>query len=147
MLEEDASVWFNVVIRGDNDPIVIGPETNIQDGAVLHTDEGVPMRLGRGITVGHKAMLHGCTVGDYSLIGINAVVLNRAKIGSHCIIGANCLVPEGREIPDGSLVMGIPGKVVRTLTAEERAGLERSARHYVDNARRYRAELYEDPEG
>lgn len=138
-----SSVWFNVVVRGDNDPIVIGEDTNVQDGSVLHTDAGVPLTLGRGVTVGHKAMLHGCTVGDFSLIGINAVVLNRVKIGSYCIIGANALIPEGREIPDGSMVMGMPGKVVRQLTEQERKGLELSAHHYVHNFRRYLSDLEE----
>ncbi|MET0340382.1 MAG: gamma carbonic anhydrase family protein [Polyangiales bacterium] len=141
VLHERASVWFNVVMRGDNDPIVIGPDSNVQDGSILHTDEGVPLTLGRGVTVGHKAMLHGCAIGDFSLIGINAVVLNRARIGPYCIIGANSLIPEGREIPEGSLVMGSPGRVVRQLTAEQRAGLEKSAAHYVANARRYRTGL------
>ena len=144
VLHEAASVWFNVVIRGDNDPIVIGPETNIQDGSVLHTDEGVPLTLGRGVTVGHKVMLHGCEVGDFSLIGIGAVVLNRAKIGRYCIIGANSLIAEGKEIPEGSLVIGSPGRVVRTLTPEQRLGLERSAAHYVANAHRYRQHLAVD---
>jgi carbonic anhydrase/acetyltransferase-like protein (isoleucine patch superfamily) len=144
VLHEAASVWFNVVMRGDNDPIVIGPETNVQDGSVLHTDDGVPLTLGRGVTVGHKAMLHGCEVGDFSLIGINAVVLNRAKVGRYCIIGANSLIPEGKQIPDGSLVMGSPGRVVRQLTPEQRLGLEHSAAHYVANARRYRAHLVPD---
>ena len=139
-----ASVWFNVVIRGDNDPIVIGEQTNVQDGSVLHTDLGVPLTLGREVTVGHKAMLHGCTIGDYSLIGINAVVLNGAKIGRYCIVGANALVPEGREIPEGSLVMGTPAKLVRPLTAAERAKLEGSAQHYVKNAQRYLEQLRED---
>jgi carbonic anhydrase/acetyltransferase-like protein (isoleucine patch superfamily) len=137
VLHDCASVWFNVVIRGDNDPIVIGERTNVQDGSILHTDLGVPLTLGRGVTVGHMVMLHGCTVGDYSLIGINAVVLNRAKIGSHCIIGANALIPEGKEIPDGSLVMGSPGKVVRSLTDQERTMLHASSDHYVENFRRY----------
>ena len=140
-----SSVWFNVVVRGDNDPIVIGEDTNVQDGSILHTDLGVPLTLGRGVTVGHKAMLHGCTVGDFSLIGINAVVLNRVKIGSYCIIGAGALIPEGREIPDGSMVMGMPGKVVRQLTDAERNGLEQSAHHYVHNFRRYLLELSEEP--
>lgn len=138
-----SSVWFNVVVRGDNDPIVIGEDTNVQDGSILHTDLGVPLTLGRGVTVGHKAMLHGCTVGDFSLIGINAVVLNRVKIGNYCIIGAGALIPEGREIPDGSMVMGMPGKVVRQLTDPERKGLELSAHHYVHNFRRYLQELSE----
>jgi carbonic anhydrase/acetyltransferase-like protein (isoleucine patch superfamily) len=140
-----SSVWFNVVVRGDNDPIVIGEETNVQDGSVLHTDAGVPLTLGRGVTVGHKAMLHGCSVGDFSLIGINAVVLNGAKIGSYCIIGANALVPEGKEIPDGSLVLGTPAKVTRPLNAEERVRLEQSAAHYVWNFRRYLNELGPEP--
>ena len=144
VLEARSSVWFNVVIRGDNDPIVVGEESNVQDGSVLHTDEGVPLTIGRGVTVGHKVMLHGCTIGDYSLIGINAVVLNRARIGRHCIIGANALIPEGREIPDGSLVMGTPGKVVRQLTDQERAHLHGSALHYVNNAQRYLSQLRQD---
>lgn len=144
VLHDRASVWFNVVARGDNDPIVIGPESNVQDGSILHTDAGVPLTIGRGVTVGHKAMLHGCTIDDYALIGINAVVLNRAKIGRYCIIGANSLIPEGKEIPEGSLVMGTPGKVVRQLGPEERAKLELSAAHYVENAQRYLSDLHED---
>jgi carbonic anhydrase/acetyltransferase-like protein (isoleucine patch superfamily) len=143
-LHERASIWFQAVVRGDNDPIVIGPESNVQDAAVLHTDFGVPLTIGRGVTVGHKVMLHGCTIGDYALIGINAVVLNRAKIGPYCIIGANSLIPEGKEIPEGSLVMGTPGKVVRTLSPEERKRLEHSAAIYVANAQRYSAGLAED---
>lgn len=146
VLHHEASVWFNVVIRGDNDPIVIGEQTNIQDGSVLHTDEGIPLTIGRGVTVGHKAMLHGCTIGDYSLIGINAVVLNRAKIGKYCIIGANALIPEGREIPDYSLVVGTPGKVLRTLDESEQRKLEASAAHYVKNFKRYLAALTPEPE-
>ncbi|MDP2795050.1 MAG: gamma carbonic anhydrase family protein [Sulfurisoma sp.] len=142
-LAAGASVWWNAVLRGDNDPIVIGANSNIQDGSVLHTDEGVPLTLGRDITVGHMAMLHGCTIGDGSLIGIGSIVLNRAVIGRHCLIGANSLVPEGKVIPDRSLVMGSPGKVVRELTDEEVARLLYSARHYVDNASRYRAQLEE----
>jgi carbonic anhydrase/acetyltransferase-like protein (isoleucine patch superfamily) len=139
-----SSVWFNVVVRGDNDPIVIGEDTNVQDGSVLHTDAGVPLTLGRGVTVGHKAMLHGCVVGDFSLIGINAVVLNGAKIGRYCIIGANALVPENKQIPDGSLVMGTPAKVTRELNEQERARLEHSAAHYVANFQRYLRELAEE---
>jgi carbonic anhydrase/acetyltransferase-like protein (isoleucine patch superfamily) len=144
VLHERASVWFNVVARGDNDPIVIGPESNIQDGSILHTDLGVPLTLGRGVTVGHKVMLHGCTIGDYALIGINAVILNNARIGPYCIIGANALITEGKEIPEGSMVMGSPGKVIRQLTDSERRKLEASAAHYVDNARRYLRGLAED---
>ncbi|HIZ52041.1 MAG TPA: gamma carbonic anhydrase family protein [Candidatus Pseudomonas excrementavium] len=140
-LEAGASVWFNAVLRGDNELILIGENSNVQDGAVMHTDPGAPLTLGKGVTVGHKAMLHGCTVGDDSLIGINAVVLNGAKIGRNCIIGANALIPEGKEIPDGSLVMGSPGKVVRQLTEQQQQAVIAGAAHYVHNARRYRRDL------
>ncbi|WP_144936732.1 gamma carbonic anhydrase family protein [Pseudomonas alabamensis] len=140
-LQAQASVWFGAVLRGDNELIDIGEDSNVQDGAVLHTDPGSPLTLGRGVTIGHKAMLHGCHVGDYSLIGINAVVLNGARIGKHCIIGANALIPEGREIPDGSLVVGSPGKVVRTLSDAQMRLLEASAAHYVANAQRYARDL------
>lgn len=142
-LEPGASVWFNTVLRGDNELIHIGENSNVQDGTVIHTDMGYPLTLGKGVTIGHKVMLHGCTVDDYSLIGINAVVLNGAKIGKYCIIGANSLIPEGKVIPDGSLVMGSPGKVVRELTQEQRKMLEASAAHYVHNAQRYAKELAE----
>jgi len=142
-LDAGASVWFNVVMRGDNELIHIGENSNVQDGSVLHTDMGHPLSLGTGVTVGHKAMLHGCVVGDYSLIGINAVILNGVRIGRHCIIGANTLVPEGKEIPDGSLVIGSPGKVVRALTDEQKKMLEASAAHYVQNAQRYARDLAE----
>lgn len=144
-LKDQSSVWFGVVIRGDNDLITVGPQSNVQDNAVLHTDGGIPLTLGKGVTVGHHAMLHGCTVGDYSLIGINAVVLNKAKIGKHCIIGANALVPEGMEIPDGSLVVGAPAVVKRQLSEMQMKILEASAAHYVQNAKRYREELIEIP--
>ena len=140
-LEEGASVWFNAVLRGDNELILIGRHSNVQDGAVMHTDMGYPLTLGTGVTIGHNAMLHGCTVGEYSLIGINAVILNGARIGKHCIIGANSLIGEGKEIPDGSLVMGSPGKVVRDLTDEQKKLLEASAAHYVKNGQRYAREL------
>src|SRR5690606_11433037 len=120
----NASVWFGVVMRGDNDPIIIGEDSNVQDGSVLHTDAGFPLEVGRGVTIGHKAMLHGCTVGDYSLIGINAVILNGAKIGKYCLIGANSLIPERMEIPDGSLVVGSPGRIKRQLTDAEKKMLE-----------------------
>ena len=140
-LEASSSVWFNAVIRGDNDLMTIGEDTNIQDGAVLHTDPSLPLTLGRGVTVGHMAMLHGCEVGDYTLVGINAVVLNRARIGRHCLIGANTLIPEGMEIPDGSMVVGSPGTIKRTLSDEHRSMLEYSAAHYVENAERYRRAL------
>jgi carbonic anhydrase/acetyltransferase-like protein (isoleucine patch superfamily) len=141
VLEENASVWFHVVIRGDNDIITIGRDTNVQDGSVLHTDHGIALTLGRGITVGHRVVLHGCEVGDYSLIGMGAVVLNRARIGRYCLVGANALVTEGKQIPDGSLLMGAPAKVVRQVTETERAVLEASAGHYVQNAQRYRQQL------
>ncbi|GAA6132076.1 gamma carbonic anhydrase family protein [Halopseudomonas sabulinigri] len=140
-LEAGANVWFSAVIRGDVEQITVGEHSNVQDGAVMHADRGVPLTLGKGITVGHNAMLHGCTVGDYSLIGINAVILNGAKIGKHCIIGANSLIPEGKEIPDGSLVMGSPGKVVKTLSEQQKKMLELSAAHYVQNAKRFREQL------
>lgn len=143
-LENDVSIWFNVVIRGDSELIIIGEASNVQDGTVIHTDPGYPMTLGKGVTVGHKAMLHGCTVGDYSLIGINAVVLNGAKIGSHCIIGANALVTENMEIPDGSLVMGTPAKIKRQLSPEQQNKLELQAQHYVRNGRRFKEGLIED---
>ncbi len=141
VIEEDASVWFNAVLRGDNDLLTIGSRSNVQDGSVLHTDDGIPLTVGRGVTIGHKVMLHGCAVGDFSLIGIHAVVLNRATIGHHCLVGANALVTEGKVIPDGSLVVGSPARVIRQLTDAERAILEDSAAHYVANARRYRATL------
>ena len=127
-LEPGASVWFNAVLRGDNELIHIGENSNVQDGTVMHTDMGFPLNIGTGVTIGHNAMLHGCTVGDYSLIGINAVILNGAKIGKYCIIGANSLIPEGKVIPDNSLVMGAPARVVREIDAAGEAGLTASAR-------------------
>ena len=140
-LENNASVWFNAVLRGDNALITIGENSNIQDGAVLHTDPDIELTIGRNVTVGHKVMLHGCTIGDNSLIGINSVVLNGARIGKNCLIGANSLITEGKEIPDGSLVMGAPAKVVKTLTPEQQEGLLESAQTYVDNFKRFKAEL------
>lgn len=140
-LAANSSVWFNAVIRGDNASISIGPESNVQDGAVLHADPGTPLTLGRGVTVGHKAMLHGCDIGDYSLIGINAVVLNNARIGHHCLIGANSLVTEGKIIPDYSLVVGSPARVIRTLTEQQWRALEATSANYVSNAARYRQQL------
>jgi carbonic anhydrase/acetyltransferase-like protein (isoleucine patch superfamily) len=136
----NVSIWYNVVIRGDNDPILIGDDTNIQDGSILHNDDGVPLKIGAGVTVGHMAMLHGCTIGDGTLIGINAVVLNHAVIGKHCIIGANALIPEGKVIPDRSLVVGSPGRIIRELSDADIAGLKTNAAHYVDNARMYAAQ-------
>lgn len=142
-LQAGANVWFGAVLRGDNELIDIGENCNVQDGTVIHTDQGYPLTLGTGVTIGHNVMLHGCEVGDYSLIGINAVVLNGAKIGKYCLIGANSLIPEGKVIPDGSLVMGSPGKVVRELTEAQKRGLEASAAHYVANAQRYARDLVE----
>ena len=146
LLKQGASVWFNAVLRGDNDLITVGEGSNIQDGSVLHTDPGYPLNIGAHVTIGHKVMLHGCDVGEGSLIGINAVVLNGAKIGKNCIIGANALITEGKEIPDNSMVMGSPGKVVKTLTDEQAAGIRMGAAHYVVNARRFREELRAQPQ-
>ena len=141
VLEADVSIWFNVVIRGDTEQIYVSEGSNIQDGSILHTDRGFPMVIGKNVTVGHKVMLHGCTVGEGSLVGMNAVVLNGAKIGKRCLIGANSLVTEGTEIPDGSLVMGVPAKVKRALSEDEQAALALSAEHYVQNGHRFNAEL------
>lgn len=141
ILHPGASVWWNAVLRGDNEPIEIGPDTNIQDGSVLHNDAGIPLTLGRGVTVGHKVMLHGCTVGDNSLIGINAVVLNNARIGRNCIIGAGAIITEGKEIPDNSLVVGAPGKIIRQIGEAQEAMLRMSAEHYVQNWKRYVRDL------
>lgn len=140
-LEAGANVWFGAVLRGDNELIHIGENSNVQDGTVMHTDMGSPLTIGKGVTIGHNAMLHGCSVDDYSLIGINSVILNGAKIGKHCIIGANSLIGEGKVIPDGSLVMGSPGRVVRELTDAQKTMLEASAAHYVQNAQRYARDL------
>lgn len=141
VLHANASVWFGVVVRGDNDPIIIGENSNIQDGSVLHTDVGSPLTIGRNVTVGHMAMLHGCTIGDNCLIGIGATVLNNVRIGRNCLIGAHALIPEGREIPDNSLVMGAPGKVVREVSQMQVQVLTASALHYVENWKRYAAGL------
>jgi len=140
-LEAMASVWFGAVIRGDNDWITIGENSNVQDGAVLHTDPGLPLLVGRNCTIGHKAILHGCEVGDNTLIGMGAVILNRARIGSNCLIGANALITEGKVIPDNSLVMGQPGKVMGELNEETIAGLTRSAESYVRNWQRFASGL------
>ena len=137
-LEENASVWFGTIIRGDSEHITIGRNSNVQDGSVLHADEGVPLTLGENVSVGHKVMLHGCTVGEGSLIGIGAVVLNHAKIGRNCLVGAGALVTEGKEFPDGSMILGSPAKAVKQLSPEQIAGLRRIAQHYVENAERYR---------
>lgn len=140
-LGEGSSVWFNTVIRADNEPMTIGAGSNIQDGSVLHSDTGFPLSVGERVTVGHQVVLHGCTVGDESLIGIGAVVLNGTKIGKHCLVGAGSLVTEGKEFPDGSMILGSPAKVVRQLTPEQIDGLRRSAQHYIANAQRFQAGL------
>jgi len=141
ILKPGASIWFGVVVRGDNDPITIGRDTNIQDGSVLHSDTGEPLTIGDGVTVGHMAMLHSCEIGDNSLIGIGAVVLARARIGKNCLIGANALITEDKVIPDNSLVMGQPGKVVRQLEPGQIEALRASAAHYVQNWKRYAADM------
>ena len=140
-LEADASIWFGATVRGDTEHITVGEGSNIQDGSVLHADHGMPLKVGKHVTVGHMVMLHGCTIGDESLIGIGAVVLNGAKIGRNCLVGAGSLVTEGKEFPDGSMIMGTPAKVVRQLTPEQIEGLRRSALHYVENAHRFMAGL------
>lgn len=144
-LEENASVWWNAVIRGDNEQITLGRNTNIQDGCVLHTDPGFPLTTGADVTVGHLAMLHGCVIDDNSLIGIGAVILNGVKIGRNCLIGSKALVTEGKEIPDNSLVMGSPAKVVREVKAEHIEMMREAAEHYVANWQRYKRDL--QPEG
>ena len=139
----EAGVWFGVVARGDIEPITIGARTNVQENAVLHTDKDFPLTIGANCTIGHSAIVHGCTIGDNTLIGMGATVLNGAKIGKNCLIGANALITEGKDIPDNSLVVGAPGKVVRTLDADAITGLAASADRYVKNARRFAAELVE----
>jgi carbonic anhydrase/acetyltransferase-like protein (isoleucine patch superfamily) len=140
-LKQNSSVWFCAVLRGDNDPIVVGENSNVQDGSVLHTDVGSPLFIGRDVTIGHMVMLHGCTIGDNSLIGIGSIILNHARIGKNCLIGANTLITEGKEIPDNSMVMGSPGKVVRTLDDGAIGMIKLSADHYVENWKRYAREL------
>lgn len=141
VLEQNASIWFNAVVRGDNDVITIGENSNIQDGAILHTDPGILLTIGRDVTVGHLAMLHGCIIGDNSLIGIKSLIMNRVTIGKNCLIGANSLITEGQTIPDGSLVKGSPGKIVRTLSDQEIDGLRLSAARYVENFQRFKRDL------
>lgn len=140
-LGQDASVWFGTVVRGDTESITIGEGSNIQDASVLHADQGKPLVVGRHVTVGHQVMLHGCTIGDESLIGIGAVVLNGARIGKNCLVGAGSLVTEGKEFPDGSMIIGSPAKAIRQLSPEQIEGLRQSAKHYIDNARRFKAGL------
>ena len=141
VLEAGASVWFCATLRGDNEVIHVGAGTNVQENTVMHTDMGFPLIIGAGCTIGHKVMLHGCTIGDNSLIGMGATVLNGAKIGKNCLIGAGALITEGKEIPDNSLVMGAPGKVVRELNEQAAMGLRASAVHYQENMRRFRDDL------
>ena len=143
ILHNQASVWFNAVARGDNDIITIGERSNIQDAAVLHADPGVPLTLGKNVSVGHQAMLHGCTIGDGSLIGINSIVMNGARIGKGSLIGANTLITEGKEIPDGVLVLGSPGKIVRSLTHEDKDYLLDIARGYVERSKFFKQNLRE----
>lgn len=141
ILRRNASVWFGSVLRGDNEAIELGEGSNVQDGCVLHTDPGYPLTLGANCTVGHMVMLHGCTIGEGSLIGIGATVLNGVKIGRGCVIGAHSLIPEGKEFPDRSLVMGAPGRIVRELSEEEAAQYNYAAAHYVENWKRYARDL------
>lgn len=141
VIEEGASVWFCCTLRGDNERITVGAGSNVQENCVLHTDMGYPLTIGAGCTIGHKVMLHGCTIGENALIGMGATVLNGAKIGKNCLIGAGALITEGKEIPDGSLVMGVPGKVVRTLDEAAIEGLRKSAIGYQNNMRRFRSGL------
>ena len=145
-LAANTSVWAGAVLRGDNEPITLGEGCNVQEGTVMHTDPGCPLTLGERVTVGHQAMLHGCTVGDGSLIGIQAVVLNRAVIGKECLVGAGAVVTEGKTFPDRSLILGAPAKVVRTLTDEDIAGLRRNAQTYVDRAAQFKTDLVALPE-
>jgi len=140
-LAAQVSVWFGSVLRGDVESIRIGAGSNVQDLSMLHADSGVPLTLGERVTVGHRVILHGCTVGDETMIGMGATVLNNARIGKHCLVGANALVTEGKTFPDASLIVGAPARVVRSLTAEEIENLGRSARHYIDNARQFRSGL------
>jgi carbonic anhydrase/acetyltransferase-like protein (isoleucine patch superfamily) len=142
-LREDANVWFNCVLRGDNEWIAIGARANIQDNSILHTDMGFPLTIGADCTIGHNVVLHGCTIGDGSLIGMGATILNGAKIGKNCLVGANALVTEGKEFPDNSLIVGAPAKVVRELGEDSREKLLESARHYVENGRHFAKELVE----
>jgi carbonic anhydrase/acetyltransferase-like protein (isoleucine patch superfamily) len=144
ILKKHASVWWNAVLRGDNEPITIGENSNIQDGCVLHTDIGFPLTIGANVTVGHMVMLHGCTIGEGSLVGIGSVILNGVRVGRNCLIGAKALIPEGREFPDNSLILGSPAKVVRTLDPGQIERMQEGVAHYVDNYRRYKEALEED---
>lgn len=139
ILKENASVWYGCVLRGDNDPIIIGENTNVQDLSVIHTDIGAPVTIGANVTIGHRVILHGCAIGDDTLIGMGSTILNRVRIGRNCIIGANALIPEGKEIPDNSLVMGAPGKVIKDISEVQLQVIKMSAHHYVENWQRHKA--------
>jgi len=141
LLHNNVSVWFNAVIRGDNELITVGENSNVQDGSVLHTDPGFPLIVGKDVTIGHMVMLHGCTIGDNTLVGIKSVIMNGAVIGKNCIVGANTLVPERKVIPDGSLVLGSPGRIIRQLTEADIESIQKNTMHYVENFKRYRAEF------
>ena len=141
-LEKNTSIWFNVTLRGDVENIHIGEGSNVQDGSVLHTDPGYPLKIGKDVTIGHLVMLHGCTIGDNSLIGIGAVILNNAKIGKNCIIGSKTLITENKEIPDNSLVVGSPGKIVRKVTEQEVNSITKNAVHYQENWKKYSKSIY-----
>ncbi|PTU32075.1 gamma carbonic anhydrase family protein [Stenotrophobium rhamnosiphilum] len=141
ILEKNANVWFNCTLRGDNDDLIVGENSNVQDGSVLHTDPGLKLRIGRDCTIGHLVMLHGCDIGDNTLIGIKSVVLNRARIGKNCIVGANSLVTEGKVFPDNSMIMGAPAKVTRELTPQEVQVIKMMSMNYVQNALRYQTQL------
>ena len=141
-LGKNSSIWFNAVLRGDIENIYIGEGSNVQDGSVLHTDPGCPLKIGKNVTIGHLVMLHGCTIGDNSLIGIGAVILNNAKIGKNCIIGAKTLITENKEIPDNSLVVGSPGKIIREVTEEETKSILENTKHYQDNWKKYSKSIF-----
>ncbi len=143
IMHNNASVWFNCVIRADNEPINIGENSNVQDGSILHVDDGFPISIAKDVTVGHKVMLHGCSIGEGTLIGMNAVILNGAKIGKHCLIGANALITEGTDIPDGSMVLGSPAKIVKELDEKTQIMLKMGAAHYTQNSAAYLANLKE----
>lgn len=140
-IEANASIWFDVTIRGDNELIIVGENSNIQEGCVLHTDPGAPLTIGKNVTVGHQAMLHGCTIGDGSLVGIQAVILNGAKIGKNCLVGAGALITEGKEFPDNSLIIGSPAKAVRILTEDAIASMHTNTAHYVENGQFFKKHL------
>ena len=141
-MEVNSSVWFSATLRGDCEEILIGENSNVQDGSVLHTDPGCPLKIGKDVTIGHMVMLHGCTIGDNSLIGIGAVILNNAKIGKNCIIGAKALITENKEIPDNSLVVGSPGKVIREVTKDEKEAIVENTKHYQDNWKKYSKSVF-----